>query len=97
MGRDAGFIGGAATLVSQEVNFCLILEVPFILAGENGFFAALQSSVTEVEEHSCPPKEFIGLRNGGRKSNYIVEGILFQSGRLLKRDQRWAVRKFRQR
>jgi hypothetical protein len=26
-----------------------------------------QSSVTEVEDDSCPPKEFIGLRNGGRK------------------------------
>jgi hypothetical protein len=29
-----------------------------------------QSSVTEVEEDSCPPKEFIGLKNGGRKNNY---------------------------
>jgi hypothetical protein len=56
-----------------------------------------QSSVTEVEEDSCPPKEFIGLKNGRRKNNYIVEGILFQSGRLWKRDQRWIVRKFRQR
>jgi hypothetical protein len=56
-----------------------------------------QSSVTEVEEDSCPPKEFIGLRNGGRKNNYLVEGILFQSGRLWKGDQRWVVRKFRQR
>ena len=56
-----------------------------------------QSSVTEVEEDSCPPKEFIGLRNGGRKNNYIVEGILFRSGRLWKRDQRWVVRKFTQR
>jgi 6-phosphofructokinase 1 len=42
MGRDAGFIAAAATLASQEVNFCLIPEVPFILAGENGFLAALR-------------------------------------------------------
>ena len=55
-----------------------------------------QISVTEVEEDSCPPKEFIGLKNGGKKNNYIVEGILFQSGRLWLRDQRWVVRKFSQ-
>jgi 6-phosphofructokinase 1 len=42
MGRDAGFIAAAATLASQEVNFCLIPEVPFTLAGENGFLAALR-------------------------------------------------------
>ena len=55
-----------------------------------------QMSVSEVEEDSCPPKEFIGLKNGGRKNNYVVEGILFQSGRLWLRDQRWTVRKFSQ-
>jgi hypothetical protein len=55
-----------------------------------------QSSVTEVEEDSCPSKEFIGLKNGGPKNKYIVEGILFQSVRLWKGDQRWVVRKFRQ-
>jgi 6-phosphofructokinase 1 len=42
MGRDAGFIAVAATLASQEVNFCLIPEVPFILEGKNGFLEALQ-------------------------------------------------------
>jgi hypothetical protein len=51
---------------------------------------------SKVEEDSCPPKEFIGLKNGGKKNNYIVEGILFQSGRLWLRDQRWVVRKFSQ-
>ena len=55
-----------------------------------------QTSVTEVEEDSCAPKEFIGLKNGGKKNNYIVEGILFQSGRLWLKDQRWTVRRFRQ-
>jgi hypothetical protein len=55
-----------------------------------------QTSVSEVEEDSCPPKEFIGLKNGGKKNNYVVEGILFQSGRLWLRDQRWTVRKFSQ-
>jgi 6-phosphofructokinase 1 len=42
MGRDAGFIAVAATLASQEVNFCLIPEVPFVLAGEKGFLEVLR-------------------------------------------------------
>jgi hypothetical protein len=52
--------------------------------------------VTEIEEDSCPPKEFIGLKNGGRKNDYTVEGILFQSGRLWNKNQRWTLRRFKQ-
>ena len=55
-----------------------------------------QISVTEVEEDSCPPKEFINLKNGGKKNGLIVEAILFQSGRLWLGDQRWTVRRFKQ-
>jgi hypothetical protein len=57
--------------------------------------SANQTSVTEIEEDSCAPKEFIGLKNGGR-NNYIVAGILFQSGRRSENDQRWTVRKLKQ-
>ncbi|MFA6564965.1 MAG: ATP-dependent 6-phosphofructokinase [Verrucomicrobiia bacterium] len=42
MGRDAGFIAAGATLASQDVNFCLIPEVPFALEGSGGFFEALR-------------------------------------------------------
>ena len=42
MGRDAGFIAAGATLASQEVNFCLIPEIPFVLEGKNGFLEALR-------------------------------------------------------
>jgi 6-phosphofructokinase 1 len=42
MGRHAGFIAAAATLASQEVNFCLIPEVPFALDGPRGFLEALR-------------------------------------------------------
>ena len=42
MGRESGFIAAAATLASQEVNFTLIPEVPFVLEGEGGFLAALR-------------------------------------------------------
>ena len=52
--------------------------------------------MAEVEEDSCPPKEFIGLKNGGKQNDYTVEGILFQSGRLWNKDQRWTVRRFKQ-
>jgi 6-phosphofructokinase 1 len=41
MGRHAGFIACGATIVSQEVNFTLIPEVPFELDGPRGFLAAL--------------------------------------------------------
>jgi 6-phosphofructokinase 1 len=51
MGRDAGFIAVAATLASQEVNFCLIPEVPFVLGGKNGFLEALQRRL-QVAEHA---------------------------------------------
>jgi len=42
MGRQSGFIAATATLASQEVNFCLIPEVPFALRGERGFLTALE-------------------------------------------------------
>ncbi|MBL8352562.1 MAG: 6-phosphofructokinase, partial [Burkholderiaceae bacterium] len=42
MGRHAGFIAAAATVASQEVNFCLVPEVPFALDGERGLLAALE-------------------------------------------------------
>jgi len=45
MGRTAGFIAVGATLASQDVNFCLIPEVPFPLEGPNGFLAALKKRI----------------------------------------------------
>jgi hypothetical protein len=62
----------------------------------NGSSGNSQTCVTEVEEDSCPPKEFIRLKNSGRKHNCIVEGVLFQSRRLWLKDQRWTVRRFSQ-
>lgn len=48
MGRHAGFIAATATLASQEVNFCLVPEVPFILEGQRGFLEALRA---RLEKH----------------------------------------------
>lgn len=45
MGRHAGFIAAGATVASQDVNFCLIPEVPFRLDGEGGFLAALKRRI----------------------------------------------------
>ncbi len=42
MGRHAGFIAAAATAASQDVNFCLVPEQPFVLEGEGGLLAALE-------------------------------------------------------
>jgi 6-phosphofructokinase 1 len=42
MGRHAGFIAAAATVASQDVNFCLVPELPFALEGEGGLLAALE-------------------------------------------------------
>ncbi|CAN5922256.1 ATP-dependent 6-phosphofructokinase [soil metagenome] len=42
MGRNAGFIAASATLASQEVNACLVPEVPFDLAGDAGMLTWLE-------------------------------------------------------
>ena len=47
MGRHAGFIAGAATIANQDVNVCLIPEVPFALGGERGLLRALQRRIAE--------------------------------------------------
>ena len=47
MGRHAGFIAAGATIASQDVNFCLIPEVPFKLDGPKGFLAALKARVVQ--------------------------------------------------
>ncbi len=45
MGRHAGFIAAGATIASQEVNFTLVPEVPFVLDGEDGFLFALKERI----------------------------------------------------
>lgn len=45
MGRSAGFIAIGATLASQDVNFCIIPEIPFRLDGPGGLLAALKKRV----------------------------------------------------
>ena len=51
MGRYAGFIACGATLASQQVNFCLIPEVPFVMEGPNGFYEVLRKRLL-AREHA---------------------------------------------
>ena len=84
----------ASKVIAKETTYKQSVSSSGSTQSTNGFNS--QFSVSEVEEDSCPSKEFIGLKNGGKKNNYIVEGILFQSGRLWNRDRRWIARQFRQ-
>jgi 6-phosphofructokinase 1 len=47
MGRHAGFIAAAAAVASQDVNYCLVPEVPFALRGERGLLSLLRERLAE--------------------------------------------------
>jgi 6-phosphofructokinase 1 len=47
MGRASGFIGCYAALASQQVNFCLVPEVPFELHGSRGLLEALRYRIAQ--------------------------------------------------
>ena len=47
MGRNAGFIAIGATVASQDVNFILIPEVPFVLEGQKGFLQTLKDRMID--------------------------------------------------
>ncbi|HKP55861.1 MAG TPA: ATP-dependent 6-phosphofructokinase [Polyangiales bacterium] len=51
MGRHAGFIAAAASVASQDVNFCLVPEVPVALQGPNGLLAALERRL-QMKNHA---------------------------------------------
>jgi hypothetical protein len=76
----------ASKVIAKETAYKHSISNSGSLQSSSGFSS--NTSVTEVEEDSCPPKEFIGLKNGGKKNDYTVEGILFQSGRLWNKNQK---------
>ena len=45
MGRHAGLIAAGASVVSQEVDFTLVPEIPFPLDGEKGLLSALERRI----------------------------------------------------
>ena len=84
----------ASKLIAKEMTYKHSLSNSGSLQSNSGFNSS--SSVSEVEEASCGEKEFLSLKNGGAQNKHIVEAVLFESGRLWARDQRWIVRKFKQ-
>lgn len=51
MGRHAGFIAAHATLANNDVNFCLVPEVPLVLEGEQGLLTALEQRL-DTKHHA---------------------------------------------
>jgi 6-phosphofructokinase 1 len=45
MGRHSGFIAAHATLANNDVNFCLVPEIPFTLEGPTGLLAEVQRRI----------------------------------------------------
>jgi 6-phosphofructokinase 1 len=80
MGRHAGFVACGATVASQEVNFALIPEVPFVLEGANGFLAHLQRRL-EARQHAV-----VVVAEGAGQDLLPGAGERDRSGNLLLQD-----------
>ena len=76
MGRHAGFIAAAATVASQEVNFCLVPEVPFALEGERGLLAALERRLARKAHAVVVVAEGAGQNLLGSSNEYDASGNL---------------------
>ncbi len=86
MGRDSGFIAAAATIVSQDVNFTLIPEVPVVLEGENGFLEALKGRILRRKHAVVAVAEGAGqdLLGGEKKTDASGNTIHEDIGPFLK-------------
>jgi len=88
MGRSAGFIAAGATVASQDVNFTLVPEVPFVLEGEDGFLAALKQRVIKRSHAVILVAEGAGQHlfgNGGGEQYDASGNIKFKDiGQLLR-------------
>lgn len=72
MGRHSGFIACFATLASNQVNFTLIPEVPFVLEGPNGFLEALRRRLEKRQHAVIVVAEGAGqdiLQNAGQEKD----------------------------
>ena len=77
MGRHAGFIAAGATIASQDVNFTLVPEVPFVLEGEGGFLEALKNRVLKRAHAVILVAEGAGQHLlGGGNEQYDASGNL---------------------
>jgi 6-phosphofructokinase 1 len=72
MGRHSGFIACFATLASNQVNYTLIPEVPFVLEGLNGFLESLKRRLEKREHAVIVVAEGAGqdiLQNAGQEKD----------------------------
>lgn len=89
MGRDSGFITANASIASQDVNFCLVPEIPFDLEGGNGFYKHLLDRIKRkchavvvvaegVANNLCAlnEKDASGNRKLGDVGTFLRDGIL---------------------
>ncbi len=81
MGRHAGFIAAGATVASQDVNYCLIPEVPFSLDGPEGLLPSLKRRVLK-KSHAV-----VALAEGAGQDLLVAEeGERDASGNVKLRD-----------
>ncbi len=87
MGRQSGYITANASIASQDVNFCLIPEMPFDLEGENGFYKHLIDRVVRKNHAVVVVAEGVGDRlctmeekdvSGNRKFGDV--GVMLRDG-----------------
>jgi 6-phosphofructokinase 1 len=77
MGRDSGFIAAYSVLVDNQVNFCLIPEVPFTM---EAFLEALQKRI-EMRQHAV-----IVVAEGAGQDLFASEGEKDASGNVKYKD-----------
>lgn len=87
MGRQSGYITANASIASQDVNFCLVPEIPIDLEGENGFYKHLFDRIQRKNHAVVVVAEGLGDRfcamddkdvSGNRKSGDI--GVFLRDG-----------------
>ncbi len=87
MGRQSGYITANASIASQDVNFCLVPEIPIDLEGDNGFYKHLLDRVQRKNHAVIVVAEGLGDRfcamdekdvSGNRKSGDI--GVFLREG-----------------
>lgn len=74
MGRDSGFVAATTTLAAEDVNFCLVPEVPFTLEGEGGLLAALERRLKERGHAVVVVAEGCGLSLAGASAERDASG-----------------------
>jgi 6-phosphofructokinase 1 len=82
MGRDSGFIAAGATLASNDVNFCLVPEVPFTLEGEGGFLDVLEKRLDNKRHAVVAVAEGAGQHSMGRDGEPVRDA----SGNIKRQD-----------